>query len=293
MKKLSFALLLSAVVAAPANAAIFDVLMNANVQQLTDLDPATAGVQNSFVTADRARTGEILNAEFIAYTDEAAMTRLDAGTDPTTSTWSFTPPAIDVSVVVNKNRADPLDPTGTYPVLAFGEPNPAPPTAPWTQTFVTVRDNLAVDATNSSVFAGLLPNGSYDELEVQAASPYFDAAGNYTSYMYWTLFLFGPDTWFTGASLVPDAFPNPVSSLPNYVPAGPTGAGLMATLLLGEELDPATGTVLTGELWATNAGTSIASVAAVPVPAAVWLLGSGLIGLVAVGRRRHDISAAS
>jgi hypothetical protein len=50
--------------------------------------------------------------------------------------------------------------------------------------------------------------------------------------------------------------------------------------------------IVTGTSTGTSGGaymmSMIATPAAVPVPAAVWLLGSGLIGLVAVGRRKEQ-----
>ena len=38
----------------------------------------------------------------------------------------------------------------------------------------------------------------------------------------------------------------------------------------------------------TAPGSWVGDIAAVPVPAAVWLFGSGLIGLLAIGRRRRQ-----
>jgi hypothetical protein len=63
------------------------------------------------------------------------------------------------------------------------------------------------------------------------------------------------------------------------------------TAVNGSVLNDSTGAPVTFTL--SNAGILTASVGAVPLPAAVWLLGSGLLGLIGIGRRRASGAVAA
>jgi hypothetical protein len=63
------------------------------------------------------------------------------------------------------------------------------------------------------------------------------------------------------------------------------GSGTVSALI-GTEFDP---TPMTWSLSANASGSTYSmTISAIPVPAAVWLFGSGLIGLIAVARRKVD-----
>jgi len=62
--------------------------------------------------------------------------------------------------------------------------------------------------------------------------------------------------------------------------------GFESTGFVGGQYD-VTGTDSAGFVDGTWDSASYTQVAAVPVPAAIWLFGSGLLGLVGIGRRKH------
>lgn len=128
---------------------------------------------------------------------------------------------------------------------------------------VVVNNDLMLTAaeTNNAVADGI-----YDWIEILGSTT-TDVAGAHTpgNGQEWTLALIASDSnWFTDGSVVPDNLPA------SFTP-----------ILVGADFD-STGTE-TGFVF--GAVDSI-TVSAVPVPAAVWLFGSGLLGLVSVARRR-------
>ncbi len=131
---------------------------------------------------------------------------------------------------------------------------------------LTVYNNVAVDFLTAGVF--------YDQLTLvgSATNPY--GVGNTHT---WQLDLYGNSSWLSG------------TGIPTLTQLQSFRTSVVDALFYMYEADP-TGAVV-GEVSALNGPFtfSATSVAAVPVPAAVWLLGSGLIGLVAVGRRRQEV----
>lgn len=136
---------------------------------------------------------------------------------------------------------------------------------------VVVNDNLTLTADDTG---GLLPAGNYDWVEILgssttsvcllpggvcAADEYSPANGEE-----WTLALFGDTNWFSDGSVIPDSLPSSYTAI-----------------LVGFEFD--VDGLETGAVFA-NVGT--VNVSSVPVPAAVWLFGSGLIGLFGLARRK-------
>jgi hypothetical protein len=66
----------------------------------------------------------------------------------------------------------------------------------------------------------------------------------------------------------------------------PLGTDVNLYAMTGNTTKAASGQLYTAGLVTMTAGGTLESVAPVPLPAAVWLLGSGLLGLLGVGRRR-------
>ncbi len=62
-------------------------------------------------------------------------------------------------------------------------------------------------------------------------------------------------------------------------------------LFEGSDTDPATAVVYGGSFSLSQTGDLIYTASPVPVPAAVWLLGSAMVGLVGVARRRNSETA--
>jgi hypothetical protein len=136
---------------------------------------------------------------------------------------------------------------------------------------VVVNDNLALTSSETN---GLLADGIYDWIEILgsttssvclqpggvcAPNEFLPASGEE-----WTLALFADSGWFSDGSVIPDNLPATYSAL-----------------LVGFEFDAA-GT----EIGAVFATVNSVTVSAVPVPAAAWLFGSGLLGLLGIARRK-------
>lgn len=138
---------------------------------------------------------------------------------------------------------------------------------------VVVNDNLALTSGETN---GLLANGIYDWIEILGSTTVevclqpggcapdeFSPANGEE----WTLALFADSGWFSDGSVIPDNLPATYSAL-----------------LVGFEFDAA-GTEI-GSVFAT---VNSVTVSAVPVPAAAWLFGSGLLGLLGIARRKGAV----
>ena len=66
----------------------------------------------------------------------------------------------------------------------------------------------------------------------------------------------------------------------------PLGTDVNLYAITGNTVKAAAGQLYTAGLVTMTATGTLEEVGPVPLPAAVWLLGSGLLGLVGVGRRR-------
>lgn len=137
---------------------------------------------------------------------------------------------------------------------------------------VVVNDNLPLTAGETG---GLLADGTYDWIEIlgstttsicllpggTCAPDEFSPADGEE----WTLALFSDAGWFSDGSVIPDNLPANITAI-----------------IVGLEFDAAG-----NEIGSVFAPVSTLTVSAVPIPAAAWLFGSGLLGLVGVARHRE------
>ena len=136
---------------------------------------------------------------------------------------------------------------------------------------VVVNDNLPLTADETG---GLLADGTYDWIEILGSTTtsicllpggtcepdeFSPADGEE-----WTLALFNDANWFSDGSVIPDNLPANITAI-----------------IVGLEFDEAG-----NEIGSVFAPVSTVTVSAVPIPAAAWLFGSGLLGLVGVARHR-------
>lgn len=131
---------------------------------------------------------------------------------------------------------------------------------------VLVNNDLFLTSAETG---GLLADGTYDWIEVlattavdvcpsgQTCPPDSFTPGNGEE---WTLAIFGPSDWFTDGSVIPDTLP-----------------GSYQTLLVGFTFDS------NGD----EVAAAFASASPVPLPAAIWLFGGGLLGLIGMTRKKR------
>lgn len=130
---------------------------------------------------------------------------------------------------------------------------------------VVVNDSLFL--TSAETNGAVLTDGYYDWIEIFGSTTSdVGAAHTPDNGQEWTLALIAGDgNWFTDGSVIPDNVP-PSS----YTP-----------LLMGLDFDS-----VGHEVGFVFASVDTLSLSAVPVPAAVWLFGSGLMVLVGAARRK-------
>lgn len=129
---------------------------------------------------------------------------------------------------------------------------------------VVMNNNLSLSADDTG---GILPAGTYDWIEILGSTA-SDISGPNTpgNGQEWTLAFFADDAnWFTDGSIIPDDMPASYTAL-----------------LVGIDLD-ASGDEI-GLVFATVDSVTVSSV---PVPAAVWLFASGLIGLAGIAKQKR------
>ena len=123
-----------------------------------------------------------------------------------------------------------------------------------------VVDNLAITQTISDEINGKIALGTYDIFDVWGDTE--DINNNIDED--WEVVIIADDAnWFSDASVFPDSLPSSYTAL-----------------LLGSDFD-----AMGNEIGRVVLAVDI-TVSSAPVPAAVWLFGSGLLGLVGVARRK-------
>lgn len=142
-------------------------------------------------------------------------------------------------------------------------------------TMIQIVHNAYFSSAESN---GMFPDGTYDELVVRGRKP----GGSPSS-----LNCFGPcDGVIFGVALVGNFFTSDLTQstqMPNAV--NPANVVHAATFIDKWENGVKTGSAYQiGQI--NGSANSFELVSAVPVPAAAWLLGSGLLGLVGVARRK-------
>ena len=129
---------------------------------------------------------------------------------------------------------------------------------------VVVNNDLAISADETG---GVIPDGTYDWIEILGSTA-SDINGPNTpgNGQDWTLAIFADnENWFADGSLIPDDLPS------SYT-----------TLLVGIDFD-ANG----DEIGVIIATVDSLTISQVPIPAAIWLFISGLLGLVSVARHKQ------
>lgn len=245
--------LFGAVCACLSSALIFS---SASAAPVTIDIMATIGDVNGSYTSSGLLIGQAMTGTFIYDSDES---NADPGAITTPSTvpgheftsfYEFSNPSYSVSLSI--------------PAISGSFTNSTP-------VAVVVNDNLPL---TSGETGGLLADGTYDWIEILgstttsicllpggvcAPDEFSPADGEE-----WTLALFGNSSWFSDGSVIPDNLPAPLTAI-----------------IVGLEFDAAG-----NEIGSVFAPVGTVTVSAVPVPAAIWLLGSGLLCLVGVARRK-------
>lgn len=200
--------------------------------------------------------GQSMNGTFIYDTDES-------NADPGAITTPSTVPGHEFSSFYEFS-AFPYGMSLSVPAISgsFGNSTPLG---------VVVNDNLALTSGETN---GLLADGIYDWIEILgsttvgiclqpggvcAPDEFSPADGEE-----WTLAIFADSGWFSDGSVIPDNLPATYSAL-----------------LVGFEFDE-----YGAEIGSVFASVNSVTVSAVPVPAAAWLFGSGLLGLIGVARKK-------
>jgi hypothetical protein len=131
------------------------------------------------------------------------------------------------------------------------------------EVIVEVQNDFVLDATTFNEINGHIPQGTYDVLSIFAFLPNAGASGN--SDVEWGINIVSDTSWFSGNTVIPD--------LPSTY----------NVYLQADEYDSVNNVLGSVK---TSFDDSTSSVSAVPVPAAAWLFGSGLIGLIGVARHK-------
>lgn len=220
-----------------------------------DITATIDDVTGSYSTSGLA-IGQAMTGTFIYDTDES-------NADPGAITTPSTVPGHEFSSFYEFS-ASPYGVLLSVPAISGSFSNTTP-------LGVVVNDNLALTSGETN---GLLADGIYDWIEILgsttisiclqpgggcAPNEFLPADGEE-----WTLAIFADSGWFSDGSVIPDNLPATYSAL-----------------LVGFEFDAAG-----VEVGSVFASVNSVTVSAVPVPAAAWLFGSGLLGLIGVARRK-------
>ncbi|MBI1194252.1 MAG: VPLPA-CTERM sorting domain-containing protein [Gammaproteobacteria bacterium] len=226
-------------------------------------DSALANILGSPSSSTFARVYSTTSQPGTQYFFQTTPTELTMGTPPVSPYYSF----VTSPSVTPFNGSGAYMDTGSSSSCAATTCGTAKPAS--SSLSMIIYNDVPVNAANNFT-AGTL----YDQISL--IGTVFNPFGGGDLHT-WRLDLYGTSNWLSASNSLPTlAQFNELNG----------GANFIGALLSITETD-ATG----ANVGVVDAGVGVSSVATVPVPAAVWLLGSGLIGLVAVGRRRQEFHA--
>ena len=177
-------------------------------------------------------------------------------TDENNASWSDTTPSTNPGHEYTSFydfSGSPYSVSLTFPGAAGSFTNSAP-------VSVIVNNDLSLTLDDTG---GLLAAGTYDWIEILGSTTSDVAPQTPGNGQEWTLALFADDAnWFADGSVIPDSLPSSYTAI-----------------LIGIDLDSEG-----NEIGFAVSTVDSVTISSVPIPAAVWLFGSGLIGLIGFAR---------